>query len=201
MAYSDFTFELVIQKFALQQKTVSLFSHLRSVTASDWLLKSLMHGKKLALISGNEKARSEFIIAPVMIEIEQLFGQQFAIYSGKNLEADKEKGLTGECDFIISKGEQTLIVQSPILTIVEAKKADIDLGLGQSVAQMIGARIINEKQGQNNVIYGCVTTGEDWQFMKLENSIVYVDEDRYYINQVEKIVGCLRAILEEALAN
>lgn len=195
MAYSDFTFEAAMQKFDLHQKSISLFSQSESRTISDWLQRSLIHGKKLALSSGNEKARSEFIIAPIMIEIEQLFGNQFAIYSGKNLDADKENGLSGECDFIISKGEQTFTIQTPILAIVEAKKADIELGLGQCVAQMVGAKIINERQGKCDVVYGCVTTGEDWQFMKLEDRIVYIDSDRYYINQVEKIVGCLQSIL------
>ncbi len=201
MAYSDFTFEAAMQKFDLHQKSISLFSQSESVTISEWLKKSLIHGKKLALSSGNEKARSEFIIAPIMIEIEQLFGSQFAIYSGKNLDADKENGLSGECDFIISKGEQTFTIQSPILAIVEAKKADIELGLGQCVAQMVGAKIINERQEKGDVIYGCVTTGEDWQFMKLEDRVVYIDCDRYYINQVEKIVGCLQSILNLSMSH
>lgn len=201
MAYGDFSFEAVMQKFNLYQKSISLFAQSESATISEWLQKSLTYGKKLALSSGNEKARSEFIIAPIMIEIEQLFGNQFAIYSGKNLDADKENGLSGECDFIISRGEQTFTIQSPILAIVEAKKADIELGLGQCVAQMVGANIINERQEDGGVIYGCVTTGEDWQFMKLEDRIVYIDSDRYYINQVEKIVGCLQSILNLSLNN
>lgn len=201
MAYSDFTFEAVMQKFDLHQKAISLFSQSESGTISDWLKKSLIYGKKLALSSGNEKARSEFIIAPIMVEIEQLFGSQFAIYSGKNLDADKENGLSGECDFIISKGEQTFTIQSPILAIVEAKKADIELGLGQCVAQMVGANIINERRAKGGVIYGCVTTGEDWQFMKLEDRVVYIDCDRYYINQVEKIVGCLQSILNLSMSH
>jgi hypothetical protein len=201
MAYSDFTFEAAMQKFDLQQKALSLFSQSEAGTISDWLQRSLIYGKKLALSSGNEKARSEFIIAPIMIEIEQLFGNQFAIYSGKNLEADKENGLSGECDFIISKGEQTFTIQTPILAIVEAKKADIELGLGQCVAQMVGAKIINDRKGEGDVIYGCVTTGEDWQFMKLEERVVYIDSDRYYINQVEKIVGCLQSILNLSISH
>lgn len=201
MAYRDFTIEVVMQKFGLQQKTTSLFLQSDVKPISDWLQQSLAYGKKLALASGNEKARSEFIIAPIMIELQRIFGQKFAIYSGKSLDADKEQGLSGECDFIISKGEQILIIQAPILAIVEAKKADIESSLGQCFAQMFGAKIINEQQGQSYVVYGCVTTGEDWQFMKLEDRVVYIDCDRYYINQVEKIVGCLRAILEEALSN
>lgn len=39
--------------------------------------------------------------------------------------------------------------------------------------------------------YGCVTTGEDWQFLKLEQNIITFDNKRYYINEVEKILGVL----------
>lgn len=201
MAYSDFTFEAVIQKFNLQQKSMSLFSLPETSIISEWLQKSLTYGKKLALSSGNEKARSEFIIAPIMVELGHFFGDRFAIYSGKNLEADKENGLVGECDFLICKGEQTLTIQTPILALVEAKKADIESGLGQCVAQMIGARTINDRQNNGGVIFGCITTGEDWQFMKLKDDVVFIDIDRYYINEVEKIVGCFQFILNLYLNN
>jgi len=35
---------------------------------------------------------------------------------------------------------------------------------------MLGAQIFN--QGEINTIYGCVTTGEIWQFLKLEQNII-----------------------------
>lgn len=201
MAYSDFTLDTVINKFDLRLKTLALFTQLEKVAVSEGLQKSLTTGKRLAISSGNEKARSEFLIAPIMIELEQTFDQKIAIYSGKNLDADRGNGLFGECDFVISKGEQVFMIQSPILAIVEAKKADIELGLGQCVAQMIGAKLMNERQDLNHPIYGCVTTGEDWQFLKLEENILYIDSDRYYINEVDKILGCLHAIIKSFINN
>jgi hypothetical protein len=41
-----------------------------------------------------------------------------------------------------------------------------------------------------------VTTGEDWQFLKLEVNIIYIDTQRYYLNNIPKILGILQAILE-----
>ncbi len=201
MAYSDFTLDAVTKQFQIHQKMSSLFVETELILASDWLRQSLEHGKRLALFSGNEKARSEFIIAPIMVEIEQVFGNQIAIFSGKNLEGDKEQGLTGECDFILTQGAKSLTIQNPILALVEAKKADIELGLGQCVAQMVGARLMNARQDVNHPIYGCVTTGEDWQFLKLEEQILYIDCDRYYINQVDKILGCLQSIIKLSINN
>jgi hypothetical protein len=204
MAYSDFALDTVIRQFQLTQKRTSLFSQSEPVSISTWLQRSLQYGTKLALSSGSEKARSEFILAPILLELEQMFGDEIAIYSGKNLDADREKGLVGECDFIISIGEQALTIQMPILAIVEAKKADIELGLGQCVAQMLGAQLFNASQTADRLdinIYGCVTTGEDWQFLKLEENILYIDGDRYYINQIEKILGCLQSIIKQSIMN
>jgi len=201
MAYSDFTLDSITQKFELQQKIAGLFVETELILVSDWLKQSLEHGKRLALFSGNEKARSEFIIAPIMVEIEQTFGDRIAIFSGKNLEAAREQGLTGECDFILTQGAKSLTIQNPILALVEAKKADIELGLGQCVAQMVGAKLMNARQDVNHPIYGCVTTGEDWQFLKLEEQILYIDSDRYYINEVDKILGCLQSIIKLSIVN
>jgi hypothetical protein len=53
----------------------------------------------------------------------------------------------------------------------------------------------NHDENPINAVYGCVTTGECWQFLKLTDRTVIIDDDRYYINQIEKIIGCLQAVL------
>ena len=51
---------------------------------------------------------------------------------------------------------------------------------------MLGARLFNQDEKNDcEIIYGCVTTGEAWQFMKLENEVLYIDSRRYYINNVD----------------
>ncbi|MCI0529965.1 MAG: hypothetical protein L0Y56_21180, partial [Nitrospira sp.] len=83
-----------------------------------------------------------------------------------------------------------------IVTIVEAKKNDIEGGLGQCVAQMLGAQLFNQKEGsETETIFGCVTTGEAWQFLKLEKDFVYIDSHRYYIIQVDEILGVFQTIV------
>jgi len=202
MAYSDFTLEETIKRFSLSQAFSSLFIDLSYPEISPWLHETLATSLRLALPSGNEKARSEFAIAPILLEIEKAFSKEIFIFSGKNLDVDRNLGLHGECDFILSRGTVPLIIQAPILGIVEAKKDDIDGGIGQCAAQMVGAQRFNQRHEQKkSCTYGCVTSGEIWQFLKLSGELLTIDSDRYYINQVEKIVGCLRAIVEEALEN
>ena len=64
--------------------------------------------------------------------------------------------------------------------------------VGQCIAQMVGAKIFNDKNNSNIIdIYGCVTTGEDWLFLKLNtlDNIVSIDSKKYYIDDVESILG------------
>lgn len=203
MPYSKFTLNEVINQFKLQTTTQNLFEP-KKIEIDGYLKEALDYAFELPLRS--EKARSELIVMPILLEARKLNSKSFSIFSGESLDIDEELGLNGECDFIISKSDNKFFLNAPIFGLVEAlvsqsgtlceKKQDIDTGLGQCIAQMIGAKIFNEKENNKiNTIFGCVTTGEDWQFMKLENSIITFDKKRYYINEVESILGVLHQII------
>ena len=197
MAYSDFSLSQVKKVFGLTEESVQLFSDVAALEPSSWLQETLSYSLKLALSSSSEKARSEFIIAPILIELERRNPNKLSIYSGEKLDVDEEKGLKGECDFILSKGPVSLTMQTPIISLVEAKKSDIKGGLGQCIAQMLGAERFNALEGTSiSAIYGCVTTGEDWQFLKLEGTRVFVDNQRYYINELGKLLGVFQSIVD-----
>jgi hypothetical protein len=122
-----------------------------------------------------------------------------AIYSGQRLDVDPARGLQGECDFILALSPPVPRLRAPLVTIVEAKKNDIEAGLGQCIAQMVAARLFNERAGHALPHeFGCVTTGEAWQFLRLDGDIVVIDRTRYYINVVGEILAALQAILVEA---
>lgn len=196
MAYRDFSFDKVKKAFLLQEKTIPLFANVDPICPSDWLLETLKTSLRLARASSSEKARSEFIIAPILLELEKRNAHQLSIFSGERLDVDDATGLKGECDFILAHGAMTTTLQAPIFCLVEAKKNDIKEGLGQCVAQMLGARLFNQQeQNSIDVMYGCVTTGEDWQFLKLQDNIIFLDENRYYINNLEQLLGVLQLII------
>ncbi len=198
MAYSDFSLASVKKIFQLKEQTIDLFSQVKPIEISQWLEETLSISTKLALASSSEKARSEFIIAPILLELEKRNPEQLAIFSGERLDVDKDKGLQGECDFILSKGYLTSSLQAPIFSLVEAKKNDIKEGLGQCVAQMLGARCFNQAEANSiPYIYGCVTTGENWQFLKLDSDLLYLDKQRYYLNELNKLLGILQFIVDD----
>jgi hypothetical protein len=197
MAYGDFTLTDLQEKLGISNQERNLFLEIQPVEPSAWLVETLQKNQKLPLRS--EKAKSEGFIFPILTEICEKNAQEIIFYSGENLQADIKKKLVGECDFIISKNKGSYVINTPIFAMVEAKKNDFDAGIPQCAAQMVGAKIYNQKmQTSQAVIYGCVTTAEQWLFLKLENDIIYIDKQKYSITSISTILGLLQQIVNES---
>ncbi|MEG4854100.1 hypothetical protein QUB10_24815 [Microcoleus sp. B5-D4] len=193
MPYSDFSLEKVKRTFELTtSETVDLFGNVPDLECSPLLTEILRYNVPLALASNSEKARSEMIISPILIDLRRQLNERINLFSGIEFDVDSERGLNGICDFIISHSPEILFVSAPVITLVEAKKENITAGLGQCVAEMLAARIFNERAGNEvSTIYGAVTTGSIWKFMKLEASVISIDLTEYYLKDVNKILGIL----------
>lgn len=198
MAYSDFTLRRVKTELNLEIiENRSVFSHIQEIEISDDLKKTLKRNIPLALAINTEKARSELIIINILLEIKEKFPNRVSLFSGIDFNIDKDRGLTGFCDFIIGNSPEQLYLESPVITIVEAKNENVISGLGQCVAEMYAARLYNEKESRElPFIYGAVTTGDEWKFAKLDKGTLYVDLDFYYVSQVGKIVGILAEMVQ-----
>ncbi len=203
MAYSDFNLSKVTQAFSLAvNDETNLFPDVAGIMPSARLELFLQEYAPFGLKSRTEKARSEFVIAPVLAEACKLLAGRVSLFSGVDFNLEPEKGLTGTCDFIISLSPNAYELIAPAVMVVEAKQDDLPGGYGQCIAEMIAARIFNERAGINiPVIYGIVTTGHDWQFLKLDGSAVFLDKSIYYIAQHGKILGILLHILQSDQAS
>lgn len=121
---------------------------------------------------------------------------QIIFFSRINFSVDKEKGLNGCCDFIISQSSEQLFLETPVIALVEAKHERIVRGLGQYIAEMLATDIYNQQDGnQIPFIYGAVTTGHTWNFLKLANKQNFIDIEDYYIKDPRKIIGILVQII------
>lgn len=195
MGYSNFKkLENVLKKFGLSEIRTNLFPNITPVTPSEWLLLSLEKAYIMPLL--NEKGRSERLVSPLLLEVAETFQNEFSLFSGYDLVINATDDLTGPCDFFFAHHPPQDIAHAPIVTLVEAKDEDMDYGMAQCVAQMYAATQYNLAEGREiSVIYGCATTGEMWQFMKLENNLVSASKKMYYINQPEIILGAFFLIL------
>jgi hypothetical protein len=140
---------------------------------------------------------SEFIIAPILAEVRELLDKRFALFFGIDFTVDVEKGLNGECDFLFSRSPEQLLLRAPVISVVEARNESFKYGIAQACAEMLAAQVFNEREGQPlERIYGCVTTGDVWQFLKLEADKLFVDTKRYDLEQLPQILGIFCFMLE-----
>ena len=197
MAYSDFTLTSLRRAFALSfNEQVDLFASVLELPLSDLLQAILDENIPLALSIHTEKARSELIIVPILVEVRRLLQRRISLFSGVDFTVAPDRGLNGICDYVLSGSPEQLVVTFPVVMLVEAKNDNIKAGLAQCMAEMIAAQIYNEREGNQCIpIHGVVTTGSIWKFLKLEDTTVWVDIPEYYLESVDKILGILVHIL------
>ena len=197
MAYSDFTLTDIKEKLLLSlREKERLFPQMTPLEYSRHLQETLDYNIPLALAINTEKARSELIVTPVLVEVLKLLPQEVSLFSGIEFNVDKAKGLNGICDYIISLSSEQLMLDTPIITIIEAKNDNIKSGFAQCISEMYAAALYNEsKEHPTQHIYGVVTTGSLWNFLKLTEHTVWIDRDEYHISNISMILGILVSFL------
>jgi hypothetical protein len=199
MSYSEFSLDKAVKTFKLTtSEQVNLFAETAEIECSSILSQTLQYNVSLALAMNTEKARSELIIAPILLEFRRQLQDKISLFSGTEFNIAPELGLNGICDFLISKDTELLFIRSPVVALVEAKKENINSGLGQCVAEMVAAKLFNEQEGNNiSTIYGVVTSGNIWKFLKLEAQVISIDAVEYYLQNLPKILGILVSFISE----
>lgn len=187
MGYSKFKkIQDVVKKFNLDMRLEKLILSVQPIEPSSWLLQTLAMAEKLPLT--NEKSKAERVISPILTEIANVFSDNISFFSGEAINISPKDNLAGECDFFFALQPPKLYIDAPIISLTEAKDEDMEWGIAQCAAQMYGAKLFNDNENKPMpFIYGCVTTGTDWQFLKFENDIYYVDTKIY--TDLKEILG------------
>ena len=197
MAYSRFTATELEENFNLQQGFVKdLFAAVKNKEASEFIKTSLAKTIEFALELNTEKARSEYIIAPVLFELKSQTNDKISVFSGIEFNVDRKLGFTGWCDFLVSRSPFQRGLKAPVVVAVGAKNQDFDAGITQCIAEMYAATLFNAKRNQDfKVIYGCVTTGDAWRFLLLKDKQALIDTTIFDVRKdLDKILGILCAM-------
>ena len=199
MAYSNFTLEAVQKAFQLEAiQAVGIFSETEPIEPSVELAKALAKKVPLAVAIGTEKAKSEMIVADLLVELREHFEHRISLFSGIDFNVDTENDLTGVCDFLVSLSPNQYYLEAPVIILVEAKKDDLITGLGQCVAEMIAAQRFNAEKGNDiPCVYGATTTGVNWLFLKLEGKQLHIDMSTYMLERCDKILGILASMVSQ----
>ena len=193
MSFRDFTLPKVQQDFGLTTDTSQqLFAKVAPVPLSETLRRYLDDFQPLGMSIPTEKGRSELLVAPLLAEVWRRSEHRISLYSGVELNVDEAAGLNGVCDFLLGRSSQLYYVEAPIVAVVEAKKDSIPEGLGQCASAMVAVQRFNQKANQpRDTVYGCVTTGTLWRFLRLAGKRLDIDLDEYQIAQADRILGVL----------
>ena len=193
MGYSKFKkIRTVVKKFNLELQSLQLFGEIEKVEPSSWLQETLRMADVSLLTS--EKAKSERLISPILVEVFQAYKLKISFFSGEQLNIRPNDDLSGECDFFFSLHPPKPYIDAPIISLAEAKNEDMNWGIAQCAAQMLGAKLFNEQENKDiPFIYGCATDGIEWQFLKLENDTYYVDNKIY--TDLREILGAWHYVI------
>jgi hypothetical protein len=205
MAYSNFTTISQVQStFSLSlAEPDDPFSQHHPLQPTAYLQQTLQENLPLATAINTEKARSELLIAPILLEVRRQLHFKIGFFSGTEFTVDSSLGLAGFCDYILTAEPNNYEIQSPVLTLVEAKNENLKGGLGQCLAEMVAAQRFNQEQHNDNIvsIYGAVTTGNIWKFLALQGKEAFIDRRDYYINEIPAILGILCLPFQDILTS
>ncbi len=198
MPYSQFnTLAKALKTFKLSVQEQRFLPSVPAIAPSA-VLQGFLDETLPPAASGSEKVRSEGIIYPALVEVRKILDHQVSVFSGEDFTVDETQGLNGIVDFLVSQSPIISTIQAPVAVIVEAKKGDITTGLGQCVAEMVAAQLFNqENQHLMPAIYGSVSNGTQWRFLKLVDQTVTIDLTDYPLPPVDQILGFLVWMVQE----
>jgi hypothetical protein len=192
MAYSDFTIEQVIEQFDLAVQEQQPILESQPVAPSTLLVQILERELPWAVAVGSEIARYSGIIAQVLLEVRALRQQQISVFAGKEFNVNPSQKLNGYCDFLVSLSPVQSVIQAPVAIVAEAKRGILENGLGQCVAGMVAAQQFNQKHKlEIPLVYGSVTDGSKWKFVKLQAQQLTIDVTEYDLVPIERLLGIL----------
>jgi hypothetical protein len=199
MAYSDFTsLDQLISLGISTPHPVEKLIDFEPISPTAFLREALHRFVPLATAINTEKARSEYLIAPILSEIAVL-NAHTSLFSGKNFTVDPSLGLNGFVDFLLTANPDKLMIKAPVITVIEAKNENINEGLAQCIATMYAAHLVNRRDPNigAKTVYGTVTTGQIWRFLALTSHLeVLIDLNDRYLTPIDELLGLLNALVQ-----
>lgn len=129
---------------------------------------------------GSEQARREFLIAPVIREVCRQGRQQVRV----EYPASVSHWLKGSFDYYF---------QSTNLLVIEARRDNLDSGFTQLATELIA--LDQWSDAEVPILYGAVTTGENWRFGIFQRKERLLLEDVKLYRVPEELELLLRILL------
>lgn len=203
MSYSDFkTLAQAVQTFELAIHEQHQIIDSQPLAPSPFLQQVFERELDWAIAVATEQSRREALTHNILLEVREHKQRRVSVFSGRDFTVESAAGLNGYCDYLVSLSPVQSVITAPVVIIAEAKKGDVDLGLGQCVAGMVGAQRFNQTHKQPlPKVYGAVTSGTVWKFLALEQQTLQLDLTEYAVPPVDTVLGLLVAITEPQVSD
>lgn len=196
MAYSEFDLKKVEDDLGLEVVTVQdMFAGVVPVEPSAHLREWLAEFATVAIGFTSERGRGEAIIFPILAEAKRRAATAITVACSIALDVDEARGLTGVCDYLLSRANDMFYLRAPVFVVTGTKYEDTVPRLGRCAAEMVGVREFDAKQPLATV-YGCSSSGGCWRFLKLEGDTLTIDWREYRLSDLPLILGILVRIAD-----
>ncbi len=199
MAFSDFnTIPEVQERFGIKYSENDFFRVEDTLSPSEQFLQEFEFTRQHINIFGSEAARCEAVIFPVLREIYKGYADHYALWIKESITYDET--LSGTPDYLISTKSELgkLIVGTPLIILVEAKKNDFEQGWGQCLAELVAAQKI--KDDPDFPVYGIVTDGTLWEFGRLVGDTFTRNRANFTLTNLPVLFGAVNSIFKATIS-
>jgi hypothetical protein len=145
----------------------------------------------------SEASIGEMIIFPILKEVWKNFSQKLMLWSHKSINYSKE--LNGIPDYLIARYSKLgkVVLDKPLLAVVEAKKDDFEGGWAQCLLEMYTIQMINGKS--DTPVFGIVSNGDNWEFGELHKNILKQQPQSTQLFPIDALFAQLHALMVECV--
>ncbi len=197
MAFSDFKAIPDVQEgFGIRHIENDFIETAHTVEPSEQFLQELEFTLQYIDVLTSEGARCEAVIFPILREVYKGYADHYALWIKKPIAYDDL--LSGTPDYFVSTRSELgkLVVGTPLVMLVEAKKNDFEQGWGQCLAELVAAQKINE--APEHPVYGIVSDGRWWQFGHLIGDAFTQNRTSFSLDDLPTLFGAIDSVFKAA---
>lgn len=195
MPFSDFkTIPDVQERFKIRHVEDDFIELENTVGPSEQFLQELEFSRQYIDVFASEGARCEAVIFPVLREVYKGYAEHYALWIKKAIAYDEI--LSGIPDYFISTRSELgkLVVGTPLIMLVEAKKNDFEQGWGQCLAELVAAQKINANADMP--VYGIVSDGTLWQIGHLVNETFIQNRTSFSVDNLPVLFSAINSVFK-----
>ncbi|MEY4538635.1 MAG: hypothetical protein RLZZ306_392 [Bacteroidota bacterium] len=199
MAFTSFrSLSEVIKKYQIKYQE-ELFPAFEINKAPEVLREDISFTLQNVAYNISEPAICENLIYPILKAAWRPFAKDLAIWSHQPIMFTEE--LSGVPDYLISRRSELgkIVLDYPLLAVVEAKKDDFKAGWAQCGSEMYAIQQLNQTPEQR--VFGIVSNGETWEFAQLSHNTLTMFTQRYDIQELDVLYSALETIYQFSLEN